>query len=105
MHYMNAPFTINNASTTTTVAVDASQLAYVSASAVFSDGTAAGSFKLQGSNDGSNWLVLPNTAQTVASGAATLIPITQVAYRWIRAAFVSTGGAGTIAVQIHAQGF
>lgn len=105
MRYLNETVTINNASTTTTAALDGSYLAYASAQAVFTDATAAGAFKFQASNDGVHWNDVPNSSQTVATGATTLIPVTQVCYRQIRAAFVSTGGAGTIAITFEAQGF
>lgn len=105
MRYLNETVTINNASTTTTGALDGSYLAYVSAQAVFTDVAAAGAFKLQASNDGVHWNDVPSSSQTVASGATTLIPAIQVCYRQVRAAFVSSGGAGTIAVTFEAQGF
>jgi hypothetical protein len=79
---------------------------YGSAQAVFSSGTLGGAFKLQCSNDSvsnlpageapQNWTDIPNTSQTVTSGATALIPSLQVTYKWIRAAWVPSTGTGTI---------
>ena len=84
--------------------------------ATFSDGTAAGTLSLQGSNDpkGNNlapnvvpatWVTIPGATATVAAGATTLlVPTNAVCYQWIRVLWAKSGGAGTITASIAAQG-
>ncbi len=96
---------INNASTTSTAAIDTNFVYIISAQAVFSDAAGAGSLKFEASNDvkaPTHWNTI-GTAATVASGAVTLLPALTVSYRWIRCTFVSTGGAGTIAITFQSQ--
>jgi hypothetical protein len=101
----NHTATIANSGTKSTAAFEI-QFAYaVSAQAVFTDAAGAGSLKFEASNDATaptNWNTV-GTAATVASGATTLLPALTVCYRWIRATFVSTGGAGTIAITFQSQ--
>lgn len=108
MRYSNQPYTINNSGTTSTAAIDVSFVTNGSAQAVFTDGAAAGALTFQASNDHlsppTNWTTVPSTSQTVTAGATVLIPNTLLCYRWLRATFVSTGGAGTIAITIETEG-
>jgi hypothetical protein len=96
--------------------IDTNQVYAISAQAVFSSNTSAGSFKLQASNDNTNannlqlasptnWNDIPNTAQTVTAGATTLIPFTQLSYRFIRVVFVATAAAGNMTITTNTQGF
>ena len=57
-------------------------------------GTAGGSIKLQGSNDGVNWADVPDTTVTVSGAGGTLWNVRDVFYSWIRCSFANTGGAG-----------
>jgi hypothetical protein len=114
---LNDVIIINNSGTSSTAAIDTTNTLRGSAQAVFSDGAAAGSLKLQGSNDFTNagnlpsnfvpthWNDIPSTTQAVTAGATTLIPSTEFSYRWIRVTFVSTGGAGTITVLPNFLGY
>lgn len=96
-------------------AIPADQLEYASFQAVFGDATAAGSVKLQASNDfdksggtmsftPTHWNDIPSSSQSVASGATTLIPATILAYQFIRVVFTnSSGGSSTITVTMSAR--
>lgn len=100
---------VANTGTVTSAAVDARFLCSATVQAKFTDNTAAGSLKLQGSNDSvspANWNDVANSSATVASGALTTTPLLTpiLCYQWIRAVFVSSGGAGTITAYLHANG-
>lgn len=115
MRYLSESYTVTNTNgqTTTTGAFDLSSMTQVSAQAVFSDNAAAGTLKLQVSNDPpastgkspTNWSDVSGATATVASGATSLIVNTNVSYCWGRIAFASTGGSGTIAVAIKTNGY
>lgn len=96
---------VANSGTVTSAAILSQFFTSMSAQAKFSDAAAAGTFKLQASNEVSsptNWNDIPNTSQTVASGATTLIPYTLMCYQWVRLVFASSGGAGTITARFKA---
>ena len=102
----------------TSVAFDTQNIFRISALAVFGDATAAGSIKLQASNDflnasptsqGSfvptNWVDIPSATATVTAGAKTLIPATEIAYRYVRIVFTqTTPGSTTVVVNVHGMG-
>lgn len=107
---------LSDAVTQTSAAFDTWSMYRVSAQAFFSDGTAAGALKLQASNDIStannlaidqapiHWNDIPNSSQTVTAGASVLIPSMEIGYRWIRAVWTPSAGAGNITVSLYAQG-
>ncbi len=89
--------------------IDSNQLVSASFHAYFGDVNAAGTFKIQASNDPcpagnlpatftpTHWVDIPNMTAAVTTGAAKLITIPQMAYRWVRAVWLNTGtGAATI---------
>ncbi len=91
--------------------IDANQLAQASFHAVFSDATAAGTFKIQGSNDvaparnmalidgfaPTHWVDVPNQSASIVAGAQALLTLAPSPYRWLRAVYTNTGaGAQTI---------
>jgi len=98
-------------------AIDANQLYQASFQVFTGDVTAAGTVKIQMSNDvctsnalaftPTNWTDILNASISVASGvAANPIEIANMKYRWIRAVYTrSGGGSTTITVQMNAQGF
>jgi Flp pilus assembly protein TadG len=104
---------VDTASQTGT-AVDAGQLVSMSAHAFFGDATAAGTVKLQASNDPdaqgpisgfspTNWVDIPSATAAVTSGGPVIITIANMSYRWIRAVYTSTsGGSTTINVNMFA---
>lgn len=86
----------------------------------FGDATAAGTVKIQASNDinnarnmaaidgfvVTNWVDIPNATATIASGAPALITISQLSYGWLRVVYTrSGGGSTTIHVNMDALGF
>lgn len=90
--------------------IDANQLVSASFQAYFGDTNAAGTLKLQASNDlyqdryqasnftVTNWVDIPNQVATITTGTSALLTIAQSSYRWLRAVFTATGtGAQTAA--------
>ena len=68
---------------------------------VFSGTALNGSFKLQASNDSTNWTDLPSSSQAISAltGASSVIwNIDAAYYNYVRAAWTFTSGAGTISV-------
>lgn len=111
MQYFNEPIltAVANAGTVTSAAIDSRFRCGATVQAKFTDGSAAGTLKIQGSNDPNaptNWNDIPNMTATVASGATTCTPNTDVllCYQWVRVVFVSSGGAGTISANLHMIG-
>lgn len=95
--------------------IDANQLVSASFHAFQGDGTAAGTVKIQASNDVcaygnlaadfvvTNWVDIPSATASVASGGPVLITIAQMSYRWIRAVYTRTsGGSSTVVVNMNA---
>lgn len=100
------------------IKIDSSQLLQASFQAIFADATAAGTVKIQASNDintsgtfnavnftPTNWSDIPGAVATVASGVCPLIPLTNMSFGWIRAVFTrSSGGSSTVNVVMFAVG-
>lgn len=84
--------------------------------AIFSDAAAAGTMKVQYSNDPAagklipnavpvNWVDVPSASVVVAAGATSSIPMPQMfAFQWLRLVWTRTAGAGTITVNCNLQG-
>lgn len=97
--------------------VDAGQLYVASFIATFTDSASAGAFKVQASNDicaygnisqdftPTNWVDIPSATATVTAGAAAVIRISDLCFRWIRVVWTPTAGGGNISALINAQGF
>lgn len=100
-------------------AIDANQLVSASFQAVFGDATAAGTLKIQASNDvapvqytspsgvgvftPSNWADIPNATASVTSGGSVVVSIAQTNFRWMRAVYTRTsGGSTTVIVSMNA---
>ncbi len=103
----------------TSETIDSNQLITASFTAFFGDTNAAGTFKLQASNDPTDkgydalksgfapthWADIPNQSATISSGASALLTIAQCCYRWLRAVWTSTGtGIQTIGVVADVSG-
>lgn len=88
--------------------IDTSQLYSASFQAVFTDLTAAGTFKLQASNDPTgqdrrvfqptNWTDIPNATITITAGVGPILPLPSMTYSFIRAVWTpsdepESGGA------------
>lgn len=89
--------------------IDANQLVSASFQSYFGDTSAAGTFKIQASNDptgpqtsrqnfvATHWTDIPDATATITSGASAIITIANMAYSWVRAVYTSTAtGAQTI---------
>lgn len=95
--------------------LDASHLYNGSFQIYFSDGSAAGTVVLQGSNDPQsklpgnedpqNWNDIANTSTSVTSGSSKLVSVAQLNYRWIRLKWTQSGGAGTVTANGFFFGF
>lgn len=94
-----------NPSTTNGVVVDTS-LVFTCSAQLIATGSAAGTFKMQASNDEgpsnyldtfvpTNWTDVFGTSITVSGAGTYLITTTNLAYNYIRLVFVSTG-TGTV---------
>lgn len=101
-----------NAGTVLGPAVDGRFIAFATAQAEFTDAAAAGTLKLQGSNDPytatpTNWSDIPNASIAVAAGATTATPplAAPICYEWLRLVFVRSAGAGTINAFLHGWGY
>lgn len=95
--------------------IDADQLVSASFQAYFGDSTAAGTVKIQASNDVcpygyipggftvTNWTDIPSATATVTAGASVLITLPQISYRWMRVVYTSSvAGSTTINVNLFA---
>lgn len=87
--------------------IDSNQLVSASFAAVFGDATAAGTVKIQASNDictdgyqpatftPTNWIDIPSATATISSGGSALILLTNLSYRWMRVVYTRSGGGST----------
>ena len=112
MQYFNDPALVaaTNTGTVLSAAIDSRFYVNVTVQAEFTDGAAAGTLKIQGSNDPhspTNWNDVPGMTIAVAAGATVTTPTTAtpLCYQWVRVAFVSSAGAGTITANLHANGY
>lgn len=96
--------------------IDASQIYAASFQAINGDTGAAGTVKIQASNDlcpagylpdaftVTNWVDIPSASVAVVAGAPVLISLPNVTYRWLRVVFTETSpGNTTITVQMYAN--
>lgn len=102
---------VANSGTPASAAIQAEYLVGATCQATFTDNTAAGTLKLQGSNDPSNgtptnWSDVPNSSISVASGATSCTPplAAPLCYNWIRVVFARSAGAGTISANMQTFG-
>lgn len=119
MKYLNFnALSVSDAASANSKAIDCNQLIGASFHAYFGDTTAAGSIKIQASNDicpthysavynfiPVNWVDIPGASVTVLAGAPELItiPNTSLIYRWVRVVYTHTsGGTSTITVNVMA---
>lgn len=96
--------------------IDANQLINASFQPVFSDVDAAGSVKVQASNDPTlgvprdtftptNWSDVPNASAAVVAGVAPMIVLQNMSFSWIRVVFTQTSpGTGAVTVNMNAVG-
>ena len=115
MSFANVPVVMINAvdtSTQTGAPVFVGQIFAASFTSTFGDNTAAGTIKIQGSNEvaprsnlsqyvpsNGSFNDIPNATSTVASGAGPAIVLPTCNFQYIRAVFTySSGGSSTVQV-------
>lgn len=97
--------------------IDTNQIISGSFHFFFGDNTVNGTVKMQGSNDlypgyilastfvVTNWVDIPNCDAPVVNGESILVPMLQMAYRWVRPIFVyGSGGSSTVTCNMNAMG-
>jgi len=117
MRIANIPaLSASDATSQTGVAIPADQLVSASFQSVFGDTVAAGTVKIQASNDinpsinspnfvPTNWSDIPSATSTVTAGVAPIILIPNIAYQYMRVVFTSSvAGSTTIKVNMNAFG-
>lgn len=100
------------------IQIDSNQLFSASFATYFGDATAAGTVKVQASNDPypygyiasdfvvTNWVDIPDATATISSGASAIISLPQLCYRWLRVVYTrASGGSTTINVNMNGIGF
>ena len=101
---------IQAAASVNSAAIPALNLFYCSAQ-IAATGSAAGTMKLQASNDSSdainfapaNWSDIPSATVSVSGTGAFIIPKTDLCYQYVRIVY-SNSGTGTISIVFKALG-
>jgi len=101
----------NAAVSQNSIAVESKLCRFASVQAVVT-GTAAGSIKLQVSNDEvvnggspSNWSDLTGATVSISGAGVYLIPAQNMGYQFIRAVYTASSGSGTITANLHMVGY
>jgi hypothetical protein len=89
----------NAAVTQTSVPVDIGDQTSYAIQTAFSSGTSAGTLVLQGSVDNTTFGDIDGTSKVVAAGAAVIYSVANAGYRYVRAYWVPSAGAGTMTVK------
>lgn len=75
----------------------------LSLQAIWTGGTAAGTIKLQASNNGTDWSDLPGTSQTVAGAGSFLWNLYSIFFQYVRIKFVRSAGTGTLNANVFSK--
>lgn len=67
-------------------------------------GTLAGTFKLQWSNDGANWVDVPSATASLSGTNTLILNLQNVGTAFVRPVIVSTSGASTVTATAIAKG-
>lgn len=86
----------NAASTVTSVELGLGDLDKFSIHVDFSGATLAGTLSLECSNDNSDWIMVLDSDQIIASAASHMWNVSGASYQYVRVKWVPTGGTGTI---------
>ena len=62
----------------------------------FSSGTLNGTLTLDCSNDGTDWVTVTGSSQSIAAGASHVWNISNANYKYVRVAYAATSGTGTM---------
>ena len=87
---------VNAAVTVTSVELGLGDLDKFSIHADFSGATLGGTLSLECSNDNSDWIMVVDSDQLVASAASHMWNVSGASYQYVRVKWVPTGGTGTI---------
>lgn len=98
-----------NATTKTSSAVNSNQLVSLSVHAYNTDATAAGTLKVQASNEllyspntPTHWVDVPSATATMAANTPGLVTIPNMTYQWVRVVYTqTTPGSGNVVVSIN----
>lgn len=105
----------NTGTQTGTIILDTNQLINITFQTIMGDATAAGTVKIQGSNDNpapsgnrkpftpTNWSDIPNATSTIALGVGPLIVLQNVACQYMRVVYTRTSGGSTTVI-VNANG-
>ena len=96
--------TVSAAVDFTSAAVDLGDLTHFSVHAVFTGSDVAGTFKLQVSNDKTNYVDLSGASTSVTSSGDTLLNVSTAGYRYVRYDWNYSSGTGNITVTFVGKG-
>lgn len=92
------------ASDFTSAPVDLGDLTHFSIHAVFTGSDVAGTFHLEASNDGSNYVDISGASTSVTSSGDTLLNVATAGYRYVRYDWNYSSGTGNITVTFCGKG-
>jgi len=88
----------------TSGAVDLGDVINCSFFALLSGSDVGGTFKLQGGNDGTNFVDISGATSTITSSSDALISISDAGYRYVRYDWNYSSGTGNITVTFCGKG-
>lgn len=93
------------------VAIDSQNMSFASV-VVKMTGTAAGTVKIQASNDEpttsagpNNWVDISGATVSVSAAGTFIIPKLDICYNFIRVVYTFTSGTGTVTASLHMIGY
>ncbi len=92
-----------NTGTVDSAAIHAKFITSLSAQGVFTDNSAAGTLKLQWSNDvvaPTHWTDIASSSISVTAGGTVGTIVLPCCFEWIRVTYTRSGGAGTFSVRV-----
>lgn len=99
------PISSQDASTNfTSAGVDLSDSVNFSVQSSFTGTDVAGTFKLQASNDNSDYIDITGASDAVSSSGTALLNVENAGYRYVRFDWAYTSGTGNITVTVVAKG-
>jgi Flp pilus assembly protein TadG len=84
--------------------IDLGDFVMYSVQASFTGSDVAGTFKLQASNDGTNFTDISGATASVTSSGTALLNVENAGYRFVRADWTYTSGTGNITLTFIAKG-
>lgn len=88
--------TTSAATNITSQAVDLCDLTHYCVHVVFTGSNVVGTFSLQGSNENDNFITIPQSVTAITASDDLLMPVENGVYRYVRAVWAYTSGAGNI---------